>query len=66
MKTYSLEDGKYEIDRDKFGIIQDMRRNGEHWAVGLSDLQHVKVFHATLNRIDELEAEVDSLRDLQS
>lgn len=55
MKTYSLENGKYEIDRDENGLIRDMRRNGEHWAVGLSDLQHVKLFHAALYRIDELE-----------
>ncbi len=57
MKTYTLEDGKYAVDRDEqFGTIMAMRRNGEPWPVGLTGFQHAKFVHALLNHIDELEA----------
>lgn len=56
IKTYSLEDGKYEVDRDsETGLMVTMRRNGETWYEGMELLRFMKVFHAALNRIDELE-----------
>lgn len=57
MKTYTFESGKYVVERDeKFGTILDVRRNGEAWPVGFTTHQFSKMFHAMLNRIDELEA----------
>ena len=56
MKTYSFEDGKYEVDRDEmYGNIVDVRRNGEHWKIAFEDFQFSKVIHAMLNHIDSLE-----------
>lgn len=57
VKTYRLEDGKYEIDRDEqTGLMVEMRRNGECWENGFESLRFMKVVHAMLNRIDELES----------
>lgn len=56
MKTYSFEDGKYEFDRAESGLLFNARRHGEPWSEGLYNFQHSKVFHAVLNRIDELES----------
>lgn len=56
VKTYSFEDGKYEFDRAESGLLIAVRRNGERWRVGFDLVAHSKVFHAILNRIDELES----------
>lgn len=56
MKTYSFEDGKYEFDRAESGLLIAVRRNGERWRVGFDLVAYSKVFHAILNRIDELES----------
>lgn len=57
MKTYSLEDGKYEVDRhEDYGTILDVRRHGEHWEAGYEDFRFSKFIHAMLNHIDSLES----------
>lgn len=57
VKTYSFEDGKYEIDRnpDTYEMTA-CRRNGEPWPVVFEDFRFSKVIHAMLNRVQELEA----------
>lgn len=56
-KTYSFEDGKYQIDRDTItSEILDVRRNDEHWGIGYEDFLFSKCIHAILNYIDELES----------
>lgn len=55
-RTISLEDGKYEIVRNDFGLIVDFRRNGEAWPAAKDALQFSKVFHAALNAIEQLES----------
>jgi len=54
-RTISLEDGKYEIVRNDFGLIVDFRRNGETWPAAMDSLRFSKVFHAALNAIEQLE-----------
>lgn len=57
IKTYSFEDGKYQLDRNTDnGLITDARRNGEHWPAGMHGMQFNHMVHAMLNHIDELEA----------
>lgn len=64
MKTYRLEDGKYEIDRDdQTGLMVAVRRNGEPWPEGFDDLRFMKVVGAMLNRIDELQQPREDLRE---
>lgn len=56
-KTYTFEDGKYEVDRHtEYGTILDMRRNGEHWEAGYDGFRFSKLIHAMLNHIDEIES----------
>ena len=55
MKTYSFEDGKYEVDRDDNGLVIEVRRHGEPWPGGFNRVQFSKFFHAALNHIDQLE-----------
>jgi hypothetical protein len=59
LKTYKFEDGKYEFDRSDDGTICDARRHGEHWSAGLDLFIYSKCFHAALNRIDELEQQLE-------
>lgn len=55
IKTYSFEDGKYVVERDAdTGLIKDIRRHGEPWPAGMGGFQFANMFHAALNRIDEL------------
>jgi len=57
IKTYSFEDGKYQLSRNTdSGLITDARRHGDHWPAGLQGFQFSKIVHCMLNRIDELEA----------
>jgi len=58
-KTYSFEDGKYQIDRDTDTLeITDVRCNKVHWEIGYEDFQFSKCIHAMLNYIDELESKL--------
>jgi hypothetical protein len=54
-RTISLEDGKYEIVRNDFGLIVDFRRNGEPWPAAMDSFRFSKVLHAALNAIEQLE-----------
>ena len=58
-ETFSLEDGKYEIERDTHGRMTGMKRNGEPWPEGLDAFQFAKVFHAALNEIANLRAPIN-------
>lgn len=62
MKTYELEDGKYIIVRNDQGIITEFIRNGKPWIEGMELLEYSKVFHASLNKIDQL---MDRVRELE-
>lgn len=53
-ETFSLEDGKYEFERDERGLMTAARRNGEPWTEGFEMFQFSKVFHAALNEIASL------------
>lgn len=62
IKTYTFEDGKYVVERDAdTGLIKDIRRHGEPWPAGMEGFQFANMFHAALNRIDELEAVVSEV-----
>lgn len=65
MKTYRLEDGKYEIDRDdQTGLMLAARRNGEPWSEGFALWRTSKFIHAMLNQIDALAADARRMRFL--
>jgi hypothetical protein len=55
MTTFSLEGGKYEVDRDERGLLAAIRRLGEPWPEAMNQLQFSKLFHAALDRIESLE-----------
>jgi len=56
LKTYSFEEGKYEIIRDTAsGEITAVKRHGEDWFIQFEALRFSKFFHAMLNHIDFLE-----------
>jgi hypothetical protein len=69
MTVISLQDGKYEIERDENGLMVGMWRNGDFWKSGLELFAHAQVFHAALNEIERLRAEpkdssLAALRDM--
>jgi hypothetical protein len=54
MTVISLQDKKYEIERDENGLMVGMWRNGEFWKSGLELFAHAQVFHAALDEIERL------------
>lgn len=62
-KTFSLEGGKYEFDRNSIGLLVAARRNSEPWPEGLDQFQFAKAFHAALNRIEQLEESMQQISD---
>ena len=54
IRTISIENGKYEFDRDEHGIIVAARRNGERWVWGESYI-FSKCVNALLDRIEHNE-----------
>ena len=62
-KTYNLDGGKYLIVRDiASSRILEIRRNGADWDGATELYQNAKLFHALLNRIDELENDLERNR----
>ena len=51
-ETFSLDGGKYEIDRNQAGLMIGARRHGEPWPAGFEQLRHMGVVHAMLDRIE--------------
>lgn len=62
-RTFYLEGGKYEIDRNSAGLVTAARRHGEPWPAGFESMQFNKCAHAMLNRIEELEDKLAELAD---
>lgn len=62
-ETFSLDGGKYEIDRNQAGLMIGARRHGEPWPAGFEQLRHMGVVHAMLDRIEALEAELAVSRE---
>lgn len=55
LRRYTLEDGKYDIFRNRHGLIVEIHRNGEPWPDCKLVFEHMKLFHAALNEIDRLQ-----------
>ena len=51
-ETFSLDGGKYEIDRNQAGLMIGARRHGEPWPAGFEQLRNMGVVHAMLDRIE--------------
>lgn len=62
IRTFKLADGKYEVDRDENGLMIACRRNGTDWLYVLEKIQYINVVHAMLNRIEDLETQLDNTR----
>lgn len=69
IKEYNFEsegkNHKYQVYRDtETSSITDIKRGGEHWDAGYESFRFAKMFHAMLNRIDEIENTENRLFDL--
>ena len=61
LRTISLEDGTYEVHRDRHGVMIGRLRHGEPWPQGFATFGYANVFHAALNEIERLLAPIDMI-----
>ncbi len=53
--NYVFEDGKYLVQRNPDTWEIKVYRNGEFWETATNEYRHNKMFHAMLNKVDQLE-----------
>lgn len=62
IKQYVFADGKYCIERNAVTYHTECSRHGEPWG---RDIVGDKLIHSMLDKIDELEDEIERLRDYE-
>jgi hypothetical protein len=63
IKKFEFEEGKYTIERDaRTGLILTIKRYDKYWHCVKESIEHMKLFHAMLNKIEDLENEIIILK----